>query len=121
MMKAYVFALVMLLALATSTSAHAGEDVPWRNEEIGAIPLVYGMDENGNPDEATVLILQKWRGVPIMMGVGGVDLSENYATCSPGLRDADPQSQMKGNLSSRMRGSSGGNVINFNNCMIIKR
>lgn len=121
MMNTYIFALATLFALATSPLAHAGKDKPWSDEEIGAIPLEDGMDENGNPDEAAVLFVQKWKGVPIVMVMGGVKLTENYATCSPGLRGARPQSVVKGNLVGRARGGSGGNPVDLTNCMIIKK
>jgi hypothetical protein len=121
MMKTYLFALATFLTLVTSTLAYAGKDKVWSNEEIGAIPLEDGMDENGNPDEDAVLFVQKWQGIPIVMVMGGVKLTENYATCTPGLRGARPQSVVKGNLAGRMRGGSGGNPIDLTNCMIVRK
>jgi hypothetical protein len=121
MMKAYIFALATLLAFATSTLAYANEYRLLSNEEIGAIPLEDGMDEQGNPDEGAVMFVQKWKGMPIVMVMGGVKLSENYATCTPGLRGTRPQSVVKGNLASRMRGGSGGNPIDLTNCVIVKK
>lgn len=120
-MKTYFIALSTLLVLATSSLAHASKDRPWSNEEIGAIPLEDGMDEYGNPDEGAVMFVQKWRGVPIVMVMGGVKLSENYATCSPGLRGARPQSVVKGNLVGRVRGGYGGNPIDLSNCVIVRK
>jgi hypothetical protein len=67
------------------------------------------------------MFVQKWKGMPIVMVMGGVKLSENYATCTPGLRGTRPQSVVKGNLASRMRGGSGGNPIDLTNCVIVKK
>jgi hypothetical protein len=121
MMKTSIFAIATLFALTTSALAQANLDKAWSDEDIGAIPFEDGLDESGNPDAQSIEFAQKWKGKTIVMLMGGIKLSENYATCTPRLKGARPQSMIKGNLLSRMRGGSGGNPIDLTNCMIVKK